>query len=222
MLEDIASSRFGFWIVASIIVAIDSSFLLRPGKFAFSVSLSKGLKIRTSASPFLILNKELVWSVLSFPLQLFFISDVDSSEQTTGREIFKALSRKKRMSRQTAVFSGIAAGAMTLLLIGPCFAAIRGIQSSIVLIFPPFYLLAIATSILLWLKKRKIRLAERTVLKISAEIILCPVLLVNLPKRLSLAQKELELNTYRLALLSDSPMRTLAAIRESIGFHNGG
>ncbi|MDX6709850.1 MAG: hypothetical protein QOH96_866, partial [Blastocatellia bacterium] len=55
---------------------------------------------------------------------------------------------------------------------------------------------------------------------ISAEIILCPVLLVNISKRISLAQKS-ELNTFGLASLSRSPFQTMVAIREKIRYHNG-
>jgi hypothetical protein len=221
MLEDIASSRFGFWIVALVMVAVDSSFLLKPGKFAFSVSTSNLVKIRIASSPFLIRNKELVCSLVSFPFQLFFISDVETLEATTGREMLKALSRLRRLSRQNTIFSLLSIWGITLLVLGPLLAGIRGIQISIVSVFPPFYLLAIITSALLWRRRRKLGLSGNTVLKISAEIILCPILLVNISKRISLAQK-LELNTYRLAQLSRSPHETTAAIQENVQFHSGG
>jgi hypothetical protein len=220
MLEEIASSRFGFWIVAFAMVAIDSSFLLKPGKFAFSLSGCNKVKIRISPYPFLILNKELVCSLISFPFQLFFMSDIESAEKITGRETFKALSRLKRVRRQGLVFSIAAAGGIALLVLGLCFAAVRSIETSIVLIFPPFYVLALATSALLWQRRRKFGLSNNAVLKISAEIALCPVLLINISKRISLAQK-LELNTYRLAQLSSSPVQTLAAIRENVRFYSG-
>jgi hypothetical protein len=200
--------------------AIDSSFLLQPGKFAFSLSHSNRVKIRISPSPFLILNKELVCSLISFPLQLFFISDVESGEQATASETFKALLRLRRVCRQAMVFSVLAAGGIGLLVLGPCLAAVCSIQTSIVLIFPPFYALAVVISVLLWQRRRKIGLLESAVLKISAEIILCPVLLINISKRISLARKS-ELNTYRLATLSDSPAQTLAAMRENTRFYNG-
>jgi hypothetical protein len=220
MLEEIASSRFGFWFVAVAMVAVDSSFLLQPGKFAFTIRRSSGLKIRISSSPFLVLNKELVCSLISFPFQFFFISDVDSSEPSTGRETFEALSRLKRVCRRTMTLSILAACGVVLLGMGPCFAAIRGIEASIVFILPLFYLLSFVISVLLWQKRRLFGLSKMAVLKISAEIILCPVLSINVSKRVSLAQR-LELNTYRIALLSGSPFQTLAAIRENIQFHGG-
>jgi hypothetical protein len=221
MLEDIASSRFGFWIVALVMVAVDSSFLLKPGKFVFSVSASNLVNIRIASPPFLIRNKELVCSLLSFPFQLFFISDVETSERTTGRETLKALSRLRRVSRQNTIFSILSVCGITLLVLGPLLAATRGIQTSILSVFPPFYFLALTTSTILWRRRRKFGLSDRTVLKISAEIILCPILLVNISKRISLAQK-LVLNTYRLALLSRSPRKTIAAIKENAQFYNEG
>jgi hypothetical protein len=219
MLEEIASSRFGFWIVAMIIAAIDSSFLLEPGKFAFSISRANQVRLRISSSPFTLRNRELASSFLSFPFQVFFISDIRALE-LTARQTFKALSHLKRLSRQTTIFSVLSAIAMASLILGPCVAALSGIQKSIILLFPPLYFLAITASVLLWQKRRRFGFSKSTVLKISAEIILCPVLLVNLSKRISLAQ-ELELNTFRLASFTSYPDRTLFAISENIRFHDG-
>src|SRR6267142_95116 len=67
MLEEFASSRFGFWIVALIMAAVDASFLLKPGKFAFSITRSNQVRLRISSSPFTIRNRELASSFLSFP-----------------------------------------------------------------------------------------------------------------------------------------------------------
>jgi hypothetical protein len=219
MLEEFASSRFGFWIVALIMAAVDASFLLKPGKFAFSITRSNQVRLRISSSPFTIRNRELASSFLSFPFQLFFISDIDALEQTT-RETFNAMSRMRRLSRQTMIISVLSAIAMALLVLGPCAAGLFGVQQSILVFFLPLYGLAIATSALLWRRRRRFGFSNSKVLRISAEIILCPVLLVNIFKRISLAQKS-ELNTFRLASLSCSPVQTMAAIRENIRYHNG-
>jgi len=219
MLEEIASSRFGFWIIALIMVAADSSFLLKPGKFAFSISRANQIRLRISSSPFTLRNRELASSFLSFPFQLFFISDIDALERT-ARETFSALSRMRRLSRQTTIFSALSAISMFLIALGPCVAAISGVQISIMILFPLLYGLAIATSVLLWRRRRRFGFSNGTVLKMSVEITFCPVLLVNISKRLSLAQ-ESELNTFKLASLSSSPEKTMAAIRENIRCHNG-
>jgi hypothetical protein len=219
MLAEIASSRFGFWIAALIMAAIDASFLLKPGKFAFSISPANQVRLRISSSPFTIRNRELASSFLSFPFQLFFISDIDALERT-ARETFSALSRMRRLSRQTMIISVLSAISMVLLILGPCAAGLFGVQLSILVFFLPLYGLAIATSAVLWKRRRRFGLSNNKALKISAEIILCPVLLVNIFKRISLAQKS-ELNTLQLASLSSSPVETAASIRENIRYHNG-
>jgi hypothetical protein len=89
MLQEIASSRFGFWIVALIMATVDASFLLKPGKFAFSISHANQVRLRISTSPFTIRNRELASSFLSFPFQLFFISDI-AARKRTARETFNA------------------------------------------------------------------------------------------------------------------------------------
>ena len=76
MLEEIASSRFGFWIVAMIMAAVDSSFLLKPGKFAFSISRANQVRLRISSSPFTLRNRELASAFLSFQVELFFIYEI--------------------------------------------------------------------------------------------------------------------------------------------------
>jgi hypothetical protein len=219
MLEEIASSRFGFWIVAFIIVLADSSFLLKPGKFAFSISDTNRVRFKISLLPFVVRNKELVSSLVSFPFQLFFISDIHAIERT-ARETLNALSRLRRLSRQSAIFSMLATCAAVLLILGPCIAALRGVQTSIITSLPPLYVLSITASLLLWRRRRKFGFSGATVLKISAEIVLCPVLLVNVSKHISLSQG-LEVNALRIALLSTSPAQTIAAMQENIRFHSG-
>jgi hypothetical protein len=219
MLEDIASSRFGFWIVALVMAAIDSAFLLKPGRFAFSISHANLVWLRVSSAPFTLRNKELASSLLSFPFQLFFISDIHEPALTT-RETFNALSRMRRLSRQATIFSILSVLATIFLVLGPCFAAIAGNQFSIIILFPPLYVFAITASVLLWRRRKRFGFSNGTVLKISAEITLCPVLLVNMSKRISLAQAA-EMNTFKLASLSNSPDRTLAAISANIRYYNG-
>jgi hypothetical protein len=219
MLEDIASSRFGFWIVALLMAAIDSAFLLKPGSFAFSVSSKNLVWVRVSPSPFTLRNKELASSLLSFPFQLFFISKIDEPART-ARETLYSLSHMRRLSRQIAVFSILSVLTTIFLLLGPCLAFIVSSQFSIIVLFPPLYAFSILASALLWRRRGRLGLSNRNVARISTEIILCPVLLVNIAKRISLA-RESEMNTFRLASLCRVPDQTLAAISETIKYSNG-
>jgi hypothetical protein len=217
MLEEIASSRFGFWIVA--LTSVDSAFLLQPGKFAFSLSLVNEVRLKASSVPFTLRDKELVSSLLSFPFELFFVSDIAALCQTAG-QTRKALSHMRRLKRRARPFSLLSAAAAILLISGPCLAALRGIQLSVLLLLPSLYLLAIAASLVLWRKRRILGLSDGVALRISAEITLCPVLLVNISKRISLAQS-LELNTFAVASFSKTPEQTESAVRENMKYHRG-
>ena len=59
MLEELAASKFGFWVVAWIIALADSTFLLEPGKFVFTVSRTTRPELRASSAPFTVMNREL-------------------------------------------------------------------------------------------------------------------------------------------------------------------
>jgi hypothetical protein len=219
MLQEIASSRFGFWIVALLMTSVDSAFLLQPGKFAFSLSRGNDVRLKAPAVPFTLCDKELVSSLLSFPFELFFISDVAARDQS-ARQTRKTLSLMRRLKRQAKIFSVLSAAAALALILGPCLAALRGIQLSVLLLLPSLYLLAIAASAVLWRKRRVFGLSDATALRMSAEITLCPVLLVNLSQRIALAQS-LELNTFALASFSKTPEQTKSAVRENMKYHHG-
>src|ERR1700704_2182710 len=104
MLEEIASSRFGFWIVA--LTSVDSAFLLQPGKFAFSLSHVNEVRLKASSVPFTLRDKELVSSLLSFPFELFFVSDIAALCQTAG-QTRKALSHMRRLKRRARTFVAV-------------------------------------------------------------------------------------------------------------------
>jgi hypothetical protein len=219
MLQEIASSRFGFWIVALSMTFADSAFLLQPGKFAFSPSRVDGVRLKASAVPFTLRDRELVSSLLSFPFELFFISDISALDQS-ARQTRKTLSHMRRLKRQARIFSLLSALATLALISGPLVAALRGIQFSVLLLLPSLYLLAIAASAVLWRKRRIFGLSDGTALRIGAEITLCPVLLVNVSKRISLAQS-LELNTFAVASFCKAPLQTETAVRENMKYHHG-
>jgi hypothetical protein len=219
MLEELASSRFGFWIIAWTIAAADSAFLLRPGKFGFSLTQANRTQLRVSLSPFTLRNKELVSSIASFPFQLFFITDIDSQDRPT-QETRRTLSAMRRLLRRVRILAALSALSAFILALGPCVSAIYGTPFSVITLLPILYLIAINTSLVLWLKRRAIGLNSGTALKISAEIILCPVLIINVLKRISLA-REWDINTLNAAQFSDGPDQTISAVHENMKYHSG-
>src|SRR5579872_371604 len=118
MLEELAASKFGFWVVAWIMTIADSAFLLERGKFVFTVSRTTRPKLRASAVPFTVMNKELVFAIYSVPFRLFLISSTSAANQTL-QKTFKNLSnvnRRERRARSLLLVSSVAAAH---LVIGP-------------------------------------------------------------------------------------------------------
>src|SRR5262245_28312566 len=133
MLSDIASSSFGFWIVAAMIVAVDQAFLLAPGTFAFSVSAADRARLRVSKSPFTLRDKELVSSLLSFPFRLFFVCGADAPKRKP-RQAQRLLARMHRLSGQNGPLTILSMLAALILIAGPFISASRGIGLSIIML----------------------------------------------------------------------------------------
>jgi hypothetical protein len=219
MLEDIASSTFGFWIVAAMIVAVDQAFLLASGTFAFSVSGANRARLRASASPFTLRDRELVSSLLAFPFQLFFVCAADAPGRTPS-QVQRLLARMHRLSAQNGPLTILSMLAALILIAGPFISASRGIALSILLLLPLLYLLSIAGGVALWRMRKRFGLSNGAVLKIAAELVLCPVLVINVSKRLSLSQAA-RLAPSDVAAFSVAPEQTLAAIDRNLRFHRG-
>jgi hypothetical protein len=107
---------------------------------------------------------------------------------------------------------------MLILIAGPIVSAVWGVQYSIIALLPSLYGLGIAASLLIWSKRKSFGLAKGTALKIGAELILCPVCVINIFKRISLAQL-LQPNAFSVAHFCSSPTETLTAIRENQQFY---
>jgi hypothetical protein len=219
MLAEIASSSFGFWIVAATIVAVDQAFLLAPGTFAFAVTNANRARLRVSTSPFTLRDRELVSSLLSFPFQLFFVCGADAPARTP-RHAQRLLARMHRLTAQNGPLTILSMLAALILVAGPFISASRGIALSSLLLLPLLYLLSIAAGVVLWRMRRRFGLSKSAALKIAAELVLCPVLVINVSKRLSLSQA-VRLTPSDVAAFSAAQEKTLAAIDRNLRFHRG-
>lgn len=217
MLEDLAASKFGFWVIAWIMTLADSAFLLEPRKFVFTVPRNLHPNLKSSSVPFTLHNKELIFAIYSVPFRLFFVSDI-SAPYGGRRDTFKMLSTTYRRERRARSLVVVASIAVLFLIVGPLIAAVRGVQFSIVALLPSLYALGIAASVLIWARRKSFGLSSGAALKISAELVLCPVCVVNVLKRISLAQSW-QPNTLSVAHLCSSPKEALTAVSENLNFH---
>ena len=187
MLEDIASSRFGFWIVAATIVAVDQAFLLTPGTFAFSVSSADRTRLRVSRIALHVARQGACFLAprLSVPAVLRLRRKF--AEEDTATRAAVAGANAQAVGAERAAHNPVDAGC-----IDPdrrsVISASRGIALSIIVLLPLLYLLSIAGAVVLWRMRKRFGLSNGTTIKLAAELVLCPVLIVNVSKRLSLSQ----------------------------------
>src|SRR5262249_18696621 len=97
MLETIASSGFGFWGIAGLIVVIDSVVLLTPGEFVFAFNRDGKPVVRAAATPYLVRNKDLSFASLTLFARPFFVSCV--SVPDVPDDELAALARQARQHR---------------------------------------------------------------------------------------------------------------------------
>lgn len=219
MLDQLASSTFGFWIVAVVIVAVDQAILLTPGTFAFTTLSADRARLRISNAPFTLRNKELVSSLVSFPFQFFFVCST-AAPKRTPQQTRRLLARMHRLSGHNAPLTILSMLAALILIAGPFIAASRGVALSIIVLLPLLYLLSLAGGIVIWWMRKPFGLSQISVLKLAAELVLCPVFIVNVSKRVALAQRP-RLAPSEVAACTAHPEQTLAAIDRNLQFYRG-
>ena len=180
MLEAIASSSFGFWSIAALIVVIDSVVLLTPGEFVFAFNRHGKPVVRAAATPYLVRNKDLSFATLIFFARPFFVSSVSVPDVTDDE--LAALARQARQHRSIYLYSAVTV--FLLVAAGPALTALRDISSALLVVLPVLYANALVTLADVIAARRELKLSRKALLSLAFEFIVCPVLVTNLNKRL--------------------------------------
>jgi hypothetical protein len=181
MLETIASSWFGFWAIAIIIVLLDSGTLIAPGDFAFTFDRQGAPRLRIPAAPFVVRQKDLMWASLAYFAQPFFISSVRAAEDRGGAGLAELQALAVRC-RAMCAYSYVAAA--TVVVIGPVASLYFGIALTLVGALPVLYLNAVLALLAIFVTRGEFKLPNGRFAALAFELIACPVLVVNLNKRL--------------------------------------
>jgi hypothetical protein len=180
MLEAIASSSFGFWSIAALIVVIDSVVLLTPGEFVFAFNRHGKPVVRAAATPYLVRNKDLSFASLTFFARPFFVSCVTIPDVSDDE--LAALTRQARQRRSIYLYSAVTV--FLLVVVGPALTALRDISSALLVVLPVLYANAIIAVADVISSQRELKLSRKALLSLAFEFIVCPVLVTNLNKRL--------------------------------------
>jgi hypothetical protein len=191
MLETIASSSFGFWTIAALIVVLDSIVLLAPGEFAFAFNRRGKAAVRAAASPYLVRNKDLSFALIFFA-RTFFVSSATAPD--VSEEALNALARQASHHRSIYLYSAVTV--FLLLAAGPALTAFLGIPTALLIVLPALYANAIVALIDVTIARQQFKLSGKALSSLAFEFIVCPVLVTNLNKRL--LDRNVVPNTFQL------------------------
>ena len=181
MLESIAHSPLGFWIIALIIVVLDSAVLLAPGEFAFAFDTNGRPRLRIPAAPFVVRNKDLMFTAGTYFARAFFVSSIASPQHADAAQLDE-LRRLAARCRAMCAYSYVTAA--VLILAGPAASLYVGISLALVGALPILYLNAIVTLLAVFVARRDFDMSPRRLGSLAFELLVCPALVVNLNKRL--------------------------------------
>jgi hypothetical protein len=181
MLETIASSWFGFWAIAIVIVLLDSATLIAPGDFAFAFDRQGKPRLRLPAAPFLVRQKDLMLASLAYFAQPFFISSIHVADDSRDAGLVELRALAGRC-RAMCAYSYLAAA--MLVVVGPVASLYFGIVLTLLAALPVLYLNAVVALLAIFMTRGDFNLSNRQFAALAFELIVCPVLVVNLNKRL--------------------------------------
>jgi hypothetical protein len=181
MLDTLLDWQYSFWALAFLIAALDSIVLLPPGQFCFGFGSDGRPTVRTTMVPFLIRGRELMFAAASYFARPYFISSVNSAN--AGEAQLAELRVVAKSQRMTGLCS--AAAAMFAFVAGPVVTARFDIGSAILAVLPLIYLNAVVAVIAVAISRKAWRLSAQNIFYIAFELLVCPVLVVNLNKRLA-------------------------------------
>jgi hypothetical protein len=181
MLEDLAHSWYGFWAIAFVIVVLDSAVLLAPGEFAFSFDKDGRPRLRVPAAPFVMRGKDLLFASLEYFARPFFVSSIASSLEADEAPL-QALRHLSARCRAMCAYSYVAAA--VLVVVGPIVAFNAGISVALVVALPIIYLNAVVALLAVFTSRADFGLSPTRFGSLAFELLVCPVLIMNLNKRL--------------------------------------
>ncbi len=189
MIDTLAYSPFGFWIVAVLIILIDATVFLQPGRFTFRIGRGLTARIRVVETPFLLLGREPVVTLISYPFSAFFITSDDGSPKPRSA-LKRDLLALKRLARACEMLATLALTSGALVCVaGPILSAQYSVGHGIIFVMPVVYILAVLGISLLCAYRSNLGLARSDVAGIGFELLLCPFLMVNVIKKVVVRQK---------------------------------
>ena len=170
---------------------MDSSLLLAPGRLTYTIEQRLNVRIRIVDCPFLLRGTEPVITLFTYPLAPFFIPSTRHPQQSRD-SVKRLLLKHKRLACNSIILASLALVSLSLVLIvGPLVSLRYGIERALITTLPAAYLTALVGAIIVYLNRSIYDLKNTDLAQIAIELILCPILLVNIFKKIAIRQQTL-------------------------------
>jgi hypothetical protein len=188
VFDFLAHSPFGFWLIAFLVVVFDSTLLLVPEQFTFTFGKRLKVKLRIAENPYLLRHKQPIITLFVHPLAPFFISSMDEPSQGR-RETKLILLQQKRAAFNSKQLAHLALLSLVLVcIVGPLVSLQYGIERALLIVVPALYVSAFFGGWLVWANRSLFGFGLRDLAHICLELTICPILLVNIFKRIAVQQ----------------------------------
>jgi hypothetical protein len=184
----LAHSPIGFWIIALLIIICDSTLLLTPEEFTFAFGGRLKVRLRIVENPYLLRHKEPIITLFAYPIAPFFISSM--AEPSQGRNATgRFLLRQKRAARDSRQLTHLALLSFVLVsVVGPVVSLQYGIDRALFMIVPALYVSAFFGATIIFYNRSIFGFYGRDLARLYIELLICPILLVNIFKKIALRQ----------------------------------
>jgi predicted ferric reductase len=183
-----AHSPFGFWFVALLVIIFDGTLLLVPEDFTFSFGDRLNVKLRISENPYLLRHKEPIMTLFAHPVTPFFISSLNQPPQGRGAAK-QLLVWQKRAARNSTQLTHLSLLSLVLVcIVGPTVSLQYGIDRALLMIIPALYVSALFGAAVIYLNRSNFGFGMGDLTRIYFELLICPILLVNIFKRIAVRQ----------------------------------
>jgi hypothetical protein len=189
VFEFLAHSPLGFWIIAFLIIVADSSLFLPPGRFTFAIGRRLNVKIRIADNPFLLRGKEPILTLFAYPITPFFVSSINVPPRgrSGAKRLLLGYKRVVFNCGDLAILASVSL--LLVLIVGPLISLQYGIERALITTLPAEYVTALFGVIIVYLNRSIYELNRRDFASIAIELALCPILLVNIFKKIAARQQ---------------------------------
>lgn len=189
MFAFLAHSPFGFWAIAFGIVVADSILLASPNDFTYTIGNRLRVRVRIGTNPYLLRGRKPIISLFAYPLVPFFVSSADQPAQgkSNTRRLLVKQKRSTIGSKDLTPFAFVVL--LLLCAVGPFLSLQYGIDRSLLLVLPALYIFSLSGFACLWFNRTELSLHRNDLIHLGVELMICPVLFVNIFKKLAARQQ---------------------------------